>query len=61
MEKPNSYENVMRELEELNDLLESGDLDVDVCDPDDGDFKFEYAHEALTQRNTSYRRRNGDA
>ena len=60
MDKPNSYENVMRELEEINDLLENGDMLVEVVDPDDGDFKFEYAHESLTERHTSYKRRNGN-
>lgn len=51
MNKPDSYENVMKELEEVNDELES-DLDEDGKD-----FKFEYAFESLTERHSAYQRR----
>lgn len=59
MDNPNSYENVMRELEELNDRLEAGD---DLSDDEDEgkDFKYEYAHESLTERHSAYKRRYGD-
>ncbi len=59
MDNPNSYENVMRELEELNDRLEAGD---DLSDDEDEgkDFKYEYAHESLTERHSAYKRRNCD-
>lgn len=60
MENPNSYENVMKELE----LLADEDYDViDVSnhlDDNARDFKFEYAFESLTQRHTAYKRRNHD-
>lgn len=61
MSKPNSYENVMKELEEVNDLLEvpcdvfseaEESLHGDKCD-----FRTEYAFESLTERHTAYKRR----
>lgn len=60
MDNPNSYENVMRELEELNDRLEAGD---DLSDDDEPgkDFKYEYAHESLTEKHSAFKRRNHDA
>jgi hypothetical protein len=51
---PDSYENVMKEMEEVNDELESEDLS------ESKDFKFEYAFESLTNKNSSYKRRNYD-
>lgn len=56
MNKPNSYEDVMKELEEINELLEIG---VDSDDPHlyNGDFRFEYAHESLTEKHSAYKRR----
>lgn len=58
MNKPDSYENVMRALEEVNDLLELG-FDLSVLPYDDSkDFKFEYAHESITEKSSSYKRRS---
>lgn len=56
MNKPNSYEDVMKELEEINELLESG-VDSDNEDLYNGDFRFEYAHESLTEKHSAYKRR----
>lgn len=57
MKKPDSYEKVMKALEEVNDLLELG-FDLSVLPYDDSkDFKFEYAHESLTERHSVYKRR----
>lgn len=55
---PNSYENVMKELEEVNEQLEQDkpvDFPIEVVD--NSYFKFEYAHESLTERHTAYKRR----
>lgn len=52
MNKPDSYENVMKEMEEVNDELESCENDEDTKD-----FKFEYAFESITERHTAYQRR----
>lgn len=60
MDNPNSYENVMRELEKLAD---DEFVSVDIhnhLDDNAKDFKFEYAFESLTQRHTAYKRRNHD-
>lgn len=56
---PNSYESVMKELEEVNDLLESNvdmiaDAEYDDVQPT---FRFEYAHESITERHSAYKRR----
>lgn len=56
MNKPESYENVMRALEELNDLLELGLVSFEEL-PEGNEFKFEYAHESLTERHSAYRMR----
>lgn len=56
MNKPNSYEDVMKELEEINELLESG-VDSDGSHLYNGDFRFEYAHESLTEKHSAYKRR----
>lgn len=56
MNNPNSYEDVMKELEEINELLELG-VDSDNEDLYNGDFRFEYAHESLTERHSAYKRR----
>lgn len=58
MNKPDSYENVMRALEEVNDLLEMG-IDLSVLPYDDSlEFKMEYAHESLTEKSSAYKRRS---
>ncbi len=60
MNKPDSYESVMKELEEVNDLLENNvDLIADVEYPDEQEikFRFEYAHESITERHSAYKRR----
>jgi len=54
--KPDSYEDVMKELEEINELLELK-VDSDESDLYNGDFRFEYAHESLTEKHTAYKRR----
>lgn len=56
MNNPNSYEDVMKELEEINELLELG-VDSDNEDLYNGDFRFEYAHESLTEKHSAYKRR----
>lgn len=56
MKTPNSYEDVMKELQEVNELLEIA-VDSDSDSLYNADFKFEYAHESLTERNTAYKRR----
>jgi hypothetical protein len=53
---PNSYEDVMKEVQEINDLLENS-LDTDDDSEYNADFKFEYAHESITERHTPYKRR----
>lgn len=64
MNKPNSYEDVMKELEEVNDLLEFN-ADVDLLSVDEDEqgrtFRFEYAHESITERNSAYKRRTSNA
>lgn len=60
MNNPNSYEDVMKELEEINELLELG-VDSDNEDLYNGDFRFEYAHESLTERHSAYKRRISNA
>lgn len=63
MNKPNSYEEVMKELEEVNDLLESNseiDLSSLENDPEGRTFRFEYAYEGLTERSSSYKRRTSN-
>lgn len=56
MNNPNSYEDVMKELEEINELIELG-VDSDNEDLYNGDFRFEYAHESLTEKHSAYKRR----
>lgn len=56
MKSPNSYEDVMKELQEVNEMLETS-LDSDGDSLYNADFKFEYAHESLTERHTAYKRR----
>lgn len=56
MKTPNSYEDVMKEVQEINDLLENS-LDTDDDSEYNADFKFEYAHESITERHTAYKRR----
>lgn len=50
MNRPDSYENVMKEMEEVNDELE---YDVEDNKP----FKWEFAFESITERHTAYQRR----
>lgn len=58
MNKPDSYEEVMKVLEEINDLLELG-IDYSVLPYDDSqDFKTEYAFESVTERSSAYKRRS---
>jgi hypothetical protein len=51
----------MKELEAVNDLLES-DSDIDLLSVDEDsegrNFRFEYAHESLTERSSCYKRRS---
>lgn len=57
MNKPDSYEDVMKLLERVNDALEM-DIDLSVLPYDDSkDFKFEYAFESVTERHSAYKRR----
>lgn len=60
MNKPDSFEDVMKELEEVNNLLEN-DSDIDLLSLDDDSegrtFRFEYAHESITERHSAYKRR----
>lgn len=63
MDKPESYENVMRELEEINDEMECENC-VDITnhlDDNHRDFKFEYAFESLTEKSSAYKRRTSNA
>lgn len=58
MENPNSYETVMKMLEELNDEMEMNCVDItNHLDDNYRDFKFEYAFESVTERSSSYKRR----
>lgn len=58
MNKPDSYEDVMKLLEQVNDALEL-DIDLSVLPYDDSkDFKFEYAFESVTERHSAYKRRS---
>lgn len=62
MNKPDSYESVMKELEEVNDLLENSvDMIADVEYPDEIKFRFEYAFESVTERHSAYKRRISNA
>lgn len=53
MSKPDSYEEVIKELEEISEL----ELDSDVEDLYNGDFRFEYAYESLTEKRSAYKKR----
>ncbi len=58
MKTPNSYEKVMKELEEVNELLECEEIvDFEIVKGDTCDFKWEYAHESITERHSAYKRR----
>lgn len=58
MNKPDSYENVMKLLEQVNDLLEAG-VDLSVLPYDESnEFKMEYAHESVTEKSSAYKRRS---
>lgn len=55
MDKHISFEEVMHDLEEINDMLENAKREeIEECNPG---FKWEYAHESLTELNTFYRKR----
>ena len=56
MKKPDSYNDVMKELEEVSDSLENN-VDKDFEEAYNSDFKFEYAYESLTERHSAYKRR----
>lgn len=68
MNKPDSYEDVMKLMERVNDALEllelvndalEMDIDLSVLPYDDSkDFKFEYAFESVTERHSAYKRRS---
>lgn len=60
MNKPESYEDVMKLLEQMNDMIENGEIVLEEL-PDGNDFKFEYAHESLTERHSVYRVRASHA
>lgn len=58
MKNPNSYENVMKELEEVNDALEHDKpVDFETVKGDTSDFRWEYAFESVTERHSAYKRR----
>lgn len=57
MKNPNSYEKVMKELEEVNDVMEKESVDFESVSGDTCDFKWEYAHESITERHSAYKRR----
>lgn len=61
MDNPNSYENVMRILEQLAD---DDYFPVDIyshLDYNVKDFKMEYAFESITEKHSAYKRRSYDA
>lgn len=62
MKTPNSYEEVNRELEECNELIEldSNDETIPVEDDESPEFHFEYAFESLTEGHSAYKRRNSN-
>lgn len=49
-----SYEEVMREVDEINDLIENSKREELEQNPD---FKWEYAFESITESNSFYRKR----
>lgn len=58
MDNPNSYENVMRELERLAD---DDYFPVDIyshLDDNIKDFKMEYAFESITEKRSAYKHRS---
>lgn len=58
MNKSTSYENVIKELAESFELEYNDPIETeDVCDSEGRTFKFEYAHEYLTERHSAYKRR----
>lgn len=61
MNTPSSYEEVVKELEEVNEILDL-DRSTEMVDNIEisKDFKFEYAFESVTERCTAYKRRNYD-
>lgn len=54
------YDSVMRKLDEINDLIEVAKLEELEYDSKH-QFKFEYAHESITEYNSMYKRRNAHA
>lgn len=52
-----SYEEVMRQADEINDLIENARREELENNPD---FKWEYAFESITESNTFYRHRNSN-
>lgn len=61
MNKSGSYEDVMKHVEELNDLLEAVDTEPSEVYNQKLTFKWEYAFESLTDRCSVYKRRNSNA
>jgi hypothetical protein len=55
VDKPSSYDEVMREVDEINDMLENAKYEqLEEVNPN---FKFEHAFESITELNTFYRKR----
>jgi len=54
-----SYDEVMREVDEINDMLENAKREEieEVLEESNPNFKFEYAFESVTELNTFYRKR----
>lgn len=40
----------------IEDYFEDEELEEDVCEGDNPDFKFEYAHESITEGNSQFRK-----
>lgn len=63
MKTPNSYEEVSKELEEVNELLlieQEENVEIPVEDEDDRTFRMEYAFESITEGYSSFKRRNSN-
>lgn len=56
-----SYDEVIKELEEETEKFSEIQLDKDKDSEYDGHFRFEYAFESLTERNSVYKRRKSNA
>lgn len=56
MKKPDRYDEVIKHLEDVSESMEN-DVDKDLEDMYNIDFKFEYAFESITERHSAYKRR----